>query len=832
MAKVGGRMIDKLDGYDLLEKISPFHFLCDYDGQLKSLGRLLVKCVGSDEVTGQWDDYFKVLTPGFKDLATWLTSRRGQEVCILKLKDQALTLIGSFLPAGHKTLVFVCQPAAESFPHIKTKGIGYTDFHPVDSGRTQWVNGLVSQHGDWADGNVQEALKRDAHHRLSQIEYLEGQLEDVAKVSRDRENFLAMMSHEIRTPLNSIIGFTELILDNPNRPPDEFEKEMNMILSSGNHMLEIANGILDLSKVESGKTPAKMDRFSIKNLLQELSEIIHPLLRFNNNSFEIEWEGDHDEMRSDRKKIKQILLNLVGNALKFTNGGMITLKIVEKKAYHRRGLEFSVTDTGKGIDEDAIGSIFDSFVRVGDSDEQEIQGSGLGLAITKKLCEVIAGNISVTSQLGKGTSFFVHLPDMAIECLGEVLSVKRGIADVKSEKITYNKNSPNRILVVDDNRANLLMTRKLLRRIGFGMDDATNGQEASDKILDNGYDLVLMDYDMRPINGAKATRIVREKESGRRTIIVAVTGHGTKEVIDECYQAGMDDVLIKPVTLDVVRKKIPELLAQKRRSEKKPSSQNVKVMIVDDQEENRVLYKMYLKKCGGEVIVARDGFEAVELYKEQHPEVIYMDCEMPGMGGLEAVQRIREYERETQHHQAVIAMISGHEEEEKGRDSITAGCNTYLVKPVKLPDFLEVLERAVVSDVNTDSDKVVDEVDSDLPSIDMLVVGNIAALADRNNPDYLAEQFEVFFEAVEGLLSAMKKQLEMENFSKLAELADAAGENASLVGAARFRSVCDTIRSLISHDHTDEIELQLRFLQNESRKVKATYQQDVLKRVS
>ena len=583
MAKVGGRMIDKLDGYDLLEKISPFHFLCDYDGQLKSLGRLLVKCISSDEVTGQWDDYFKVLTPGFKDLATWLTSRRGQGVCTLKLKDQSLTLIGSFLPAGHKTLAFVCQPAAESFPHLKTKGIGYTDFHPVDPGRTQWVNVLVSQYGDWADGHAQEAFKRDAHHRLSQIEYLEGRLQDVTKISRDRENFLAMMSHEIRTPLNSIIGFTELILDNPNRPPDEFEKEMKMILSSGNHMLEIANGILDLSKVESGKTPAKMDRFSIKDLLNELREIIHPLLRFNNNRFEIEWEGDHDEMRSDRKKIKQILLNLVGNAIKFTNDGMITLKIVEKKAYHRRGLEFCVTDTGKGIDEDVIGSIFDSFVRVGDSDEQEIQGSGLGLAITKKLCEVIAGKISVTSQLGKGTSFFVHLPDMTIECLGEVLSVKPGLADVISEKITYNKNSPNRILVVDDNRANLLMTRKLLRRIGFGMDDATNGQEALHKILDNGYDLVLMDYDMRPINGAEVTQVVREKESDRRTIIVAVTGHTTDEVVDECRQAGMDDVLAKPLTLEVVRKRIPEFLAQQRRSNKKLSSQNVKVMIVDDQ---------------------------------------------------------------------------------------------------------------------------------------------------------------------------------------------------------------------------------------------------------
>ena len=241
---------------------------------------------------------------------------------------------------------------------------------------------------------------------------------------------------------------------------------------------------------------------------------------------------------------------------------------------------------------------------------------------------------------------------------------------------------------------------------------------------------------------------------------------------------------------------------------------------------------MYLKKTGSEVIVVSDGLEAVTLYKEQHPEVIYMDCEMPGMDGLEAVQRIREYERETQHHQAVIAMISGHEEEEKGRDSITAGCNTYLVKPVKLPDFLEVLERAVFSDANTDSDKVGDGLSSGLPSIDMLVVGNIAALADRNNPNYLAEQFEVFFEAVDGLLSAMKKQLDIGDFSKLAELADSAGENASLVGAARFRSVCDTIKLLISRDHTNEIELQLRFLENESLKVKATYEHEVIKRVS
>ena len=371
--------------------------------------------------------------------------------------------------------------------------------------------------------------------------------------------FLANMSHEIRTPMNAIMGLTHILKKHHNLNQNQCDK-LDKIQSASAHLLTIINDILDLSKIESGKFELHCTLFKRDELIYKVSELIKDRIVSKGLYFLINFDAIPAMLSGDITRLIQMLINYLGNALKFTEKGGITLQAsILQETTENVLLRFSVEDTGIGINEEQKSRLFLPFEQADKSTTRNFGGTGLGLSITRHLARLMGGDVGVTSEIGVGSVFWftVRLNKANVKYLPEPLEVQMKSAEELIKQYHFGKN----ILTVDDNVINREVVSEILSESGMNVDFAENGHEAFKKVQHNHYHLILMDIQMPIMDGYETTRAIRQLESYSLTPIIALTGNAFTEDRQACIDAGMNDFLAKPVIPDTLFKTLFDWLS-------------------------------------------------------------------------------------------------------------------------------------------------------------------------------------------------------------------------------------------------------------------------------
>lgn len=447
-------------------------------------------------------------------------------------------------PAPESGLMcFLCSPLLLGTDGLRKLGLNLRDFPLYDS-MPEFVQVVQSQRLAMDDLNrLAEKLRAqrkelcEANARLEEtIRELKAERERAEAASQAKSEFIAMVSHEVRTPLNGILGMSQLLrLDGLT---DAQAGKVDAISSSGEHLLTIINDILDFAKIEAGKLELEPMPFRVASILRQVTDLLRPMAAARGTQLTALATGVEGLHLGDAGRLRQVLLNLLHNSVKFTADGQVAVRAETDGAGR---VVITVSDTGIGIPREKLPMIFEHFTQADTSTTRRYGGTGLGLAIVKRLVGMMNGTIEVSSAVGNGTVFAIALPlpSAGGEADGELPEWERPVAQYPGL----------RVLVAEDNRVNQLVAKGLLERMGCGVDVAANGMEAVAMTEQFQYGLVLMDCQMPEMDGFAATRAIRAKEAGKgkRIPILALTASVGAAVEGECAAAGMDGYLSKPI---------------------------------------------------------------------------------------------------------------------------------------------------------------------------------------------------------------------------------------------------------------------------------------------
>ena len=369
--------------------------------------------------------------------------------------------------------------------------------------------------------------------------------EQALQLSEAKEMFLSVMSHEIRTPLNAVIGMTHLLMDNDPKPSQI--EDLNILKFSGENLLNIINDILDFTKIETGNLQLEPIPFSIKALVTDIITSLSVNATKKGNTLVLLYDDEIPELvLGDKTRLYQILMNLLGNAIKFTDNGKIILNL-KLIAIHREEAEihFEIVDNGIGIPEDKLSYIFETFTQAKTDISRKYGGTGLGLAITKKLLQLYNSDIQVESTEGEGTCFSFILK------FAKASAVSAEVMPVLPPVVFTGKH----ILIVDDNEINILIAKRILGKFGVNIDTAFNGEEAIEKVQQNAYNLIFMDIKMPGIDGFETTRIIRAipGEYFKNIPIIALTASTLHNEYSKFKESGMNGHILKPFKPEEIR---------------------------------------------------------------------------------------------------------------------------------------------------------------------------------------------------------------------------------------------------------------------------------------
>ena len=535
----------------------------------------------------------------------------------------------------------------------------------------------------------------ETRRAMEQQQALNDALSAAEEASKAKTAFLSNMSHEIRTPMNAIIGLDSIALNDPDIS-ERTREYLEKIGSSAEHLLGLINDILDMSRIESGRLTLKNEEFSFRKLLDAVNTMFHSQCQDKGLTYRFNMTPDINEYYiGDNMKLRQILINILGNAVKFTDeGGEVQLQIECKAKFEGKStLCFKISDTGIGISEDYLPYIYDAFSQEEDSSTNKYGSSGLGMAITKSLVEMMNGNILVESEKGVGTTFTVTIT------LSDSDRTEEGaLADsIHPEDMT--------VLIVDDDPIARDHAQLILEKAGVITETAENGLQALEMVKlrharREPYNLILVDWKMPEIDGIETTRMIRDA-IGHESAIIILTAYRWDDILDEAVQAGVDSFLPKPLFAAAIMDEFKTAVKKKKLSEQdgqtKTDLRGRRVLLAEDMAINAEIMKMVLEMREIKADHAVNGRIAVELFTS-HPEGYYdailMDMRMPEMDGLEATRAIRASNRADAKTVPIIALTANAFDEDVQR-SMQAGLNAHLSKPVQPEVLFETLESLI-----------------------------------------------------------------------------------------------------------------------------------------